>query len=71
MSLDLLPSSSSQLERDLSLSSDSLERLKNSAESIRTSKFSNINESILGWLIYEYGLGEILPYVPDTQKAVA
>lgn len=71
MSLDLLPSSSSQLERDLSLSSDSLERLKDSAESIRTSKFSNINESILGWLIYEYGLGEILPYVPDTQKAVA
>ena len=71
MSLDLLPSSSSQLERDLSLSSNSLERLKDSAESIRTSKFSNINESILGWLIYEYGLGEILPYVPDTQKAVA
>ena len=71
MSLDLLPSSASTLERDLIKSNDALEKLKASAESIRTSKFSNINESILGWLIYEYGLGEILPYVPDTQKAVA
>ena len=71
MTTDLLPSSSSQLEKDLSLSSDLITRLGASAETIRTSKFSNINDSILGWLIYEYGLGEILPYVPDTQKAVA
>tara|TARA_B100000459_G_scaffold52626_1_gene28133 strand:- start:4445 stop:6304 length:1860 start_codon:yes stop_codon:yes gene_type:complete len=67
----LLPSSSTQFERDLSESIDVLSRLGTNAEGIRTSKFQNINETVLGWLIYEYGLGEILPYVPDTQRAVA
>lgn len=71
MSLDLLPSSATQLERDLSNSSDSITRLSTAVEGIRTTKFQNIPENVVGWLIYEYGLGEILPYVPDTQRAVA
>ncbi len=71
MTQHLLPSSSTQFERDISESCDLVSRLGSSVENLRTSKFQNINETVLGWLIYEYGLGEILPYVPDTQRAVA
>lgn len=67
---DLLPSSSSQLERDLSLSSDLLSRLEGGPPKIRTGKRVDIQDDVIPWLILEYGLGELLPYIPDQRQAV-
>jgi hypothetical protein len=69
--LDLLPSNATQLERDLSLSGDILPRLGAAAQRIRNAKRENIPDSVVPWLIYEYGLGEILPFVPDLRQALA
>jgi len=35
---------------------------------IRTAKRTNIPDSVVPWLIYEYGLGEILPYLGNNQR---
>lgn len=35
---------------------------------IRTAKRTNIPDSVVPWLIYEYGLGEILPYLGNDQR---
>jgi len=68
---DLLPSNSTQLERDLSRSGDFLPRLGPGVQRIRDAKRKDIPDSVVPWLIYEYGLGEILPYVPDLRQALA
>lgn len=67
----LLPSSSTQLERDLSQSMNALPRLKDSVELIRTAKREDIPDSVVPFLIYEYGLGELLPYLSDPRTAIA
>lgn len=38
---------------------------------IRTAKRINIPDSVVPWLIWEYGLGEILPYLTDMRQAIA
>jgi hypothetical protein len=68
---DLLPSNASQLERDLSRAGDVLPKLGPGAERIRTAKRADIPDDVVPWLIYEYGLGEITPYVPDLRQALA
>lgn len=68
---DLLPSNATQLERDLSRSSDILPRLGAAVQRIRNAKRQDIPDDVVLWLIYEYGLGEILPYVPDLRQALA
>lgn len=68
---DLLPSNASQLERDLSLTSDVLPKLGPGTERVRTAKRTDIPDDVVPWLIYEYGLGEITPYVPDLRQALA
>jgi P2-related tail formation protein len=35
---------------------------------IRTAKRVNVPDSVVPWLIYEYGLGEILPYLGNDQR---
>lgn len=35
---------------------------------IRTAKRTSIPDSVVPWLIYEYGLGEILPYLGNNQR---
>ena len=67
----LLPSSSTRLERDLSGSMNTLERLAAGTELIRTAKRENIPDSVVPFLIYEYGLGELLPYLSDPRTAIA
>ena len=67
----LLPSSSTRLERDLSASMNTLERVAAGAELIRTAKRENIPDSVVPFLIYEYGLGELLPYLSDPRTAIA
>lgn len=66
----LLPSNASELERDLSLSQDSLTRLSSGPPKIRTGKRLDIQDDVIPWLILEYGLGELLPYIPDQRQAV-
>jgi hypothetical protein len=68
---DLLPSNASQLERDLSRTGNVLPKLGPGAERVRNAKHTNIPDDVVPWLIYEYGLGEITPYVPDLRQALA
>jgi len=68
---DLLPSNATQLERDLSRTSDVLPTLSSAVARVRRAKRENIPDDVVPWLIYEYGLGEILPYVPDLRQALA
>lgn len=68
---DLLPPNATQLERDFSRAVSSLERTEQPVPTIRTAKRTNIPDSVIPWLIYEYGLGEILPFITDQRQAVA
>lgn len=67
----LLPSSATKFERDLSESTDALPRVGPAAELIRSAKRDNIPDSVVPWLIVEYGLGELLPYLSDPRTAIA
>jgi P2-related tail formation protein len=65
---DLLPPNATQLERDLSRATSSLQRAGAAVPIIRTAKRLDIPDSVVPWLIYEYGLGEILPYLGSNQR---
>jgi P2-related tail formation protein len=65
---DLLPPNATQLERDISRATSSLERVGEPVGIIRTAKRVDIPDSVVPWLIYEYGLGEILPYLGNNQR---
>lgn len=67
---DLLPPNATQLERDFSRVTSSLERASRPVPTIRTAKRVNIPDSIVPWLIYEYGLQELLPYLKDPRRAI-
>lgn len=66
----LLPPNATALERSLSLSTDLLTRLGGETESLKGFK-TDPADSLLPWLIWEYGLGELLPYLPDPRRAIA
>lgn len=65
---DLLPPNATQLERDISRATSSLQRVAPPVPIIRTAKRVDIPDSVVPWLIYEYGLGEILPYLGNDQR---
>lgn len=65
---DLLPPNATQLERDFSRSISSLVRIAAPVPIIRTAKRRNIPDSVVPWLIYEYGLGELTDYVTDLRQ---
>ena len=65
---DLLPSSSSQLERDLSLSSDLLSRLEGGPPKIRTGKRVDMQDDVIPWLVLEYGLASFSHTFPTSAK---
>lgn len=65
---DLLPPNATTLERDFSRSTSSLQRAGGPVPIIRTAKRVEIPDSVVPWLIYEYGLGEILPYLGNNQR---
>ena len=69
--LSLLPSNATDLERSLSAAMDSERRLSTAGQLLRTSKRLNIPDSVVPWLIYEYGLGELLPYLEDPRTAIS
>lgn len=64
---DLLPPNATDLERDFSRSTSSLVRAGGPVPIIRTAKRTNIPDDVVPWLIYEYGLGELLPYLDDQR----
>lgn len=68
---DLLPSNSTPLERDFSRSTSSLQRAGRPVPVVRNAKRINIPDSVIPWLIYEYGLGEVLAYITNQRQAVA
>lgn len=68
---DLLPPNATQLERDFSRATSSLVRAGRPVPTIRTAKRVNIPDSVVPWLIYEYGLGELLPFLEDERRALA
>lgn len=67
---DLLPPNATTLERDFSRSISSLERTGAPVPTIRTAKRRNIPDSVVPWLVFEYGLAEILPFVADQRTAL-
>lgn len=70
MSADhLLPANATALEQSLSLASDPAARLGSSADAIRSFK-TDPADSLLPWLVWEYGLGELLPYLPEPRQAI-
>ena len=65
----LLPPNATALECSLSLSTDLLTRLGGETEPLKGFK-TDPSDSLLPWLIWEYGLGELLPYLPDPRWAI-
>ena len=66
----LLPANATPLEQALSLTTDSLSRLALPTDAIRQFK-TDPSDPLLPWLIWEYGLGELLPYLPEPRQAIA
>ena len=66
----LLPANATPLEQALSLATDPLTRLALPADAIRQFK-TDPSDPLLPWLIWEYGLGELLPYLPQPRQAIA
>jgi len=66
----LLPANATPLEQALSLATDPLTRLALPADAIRQFK-TEPSDPLLPWLIWEYGLGELLPYLPEPRQAIA
>lgn len=65
----LLPSNATRLERSLSSASDPSGRLWNVIDAI--SLFKSVpQDGILAFLIWEYGLGEIQPFISDPRKLI-
>ena len=66
---DLLPPNATTLERDFSHTTSSLERTGRPVPTIRTAKHVGIPDGVVPWLVFEYGLAEILPYLNGDQRA--
>ena len=66
----LLPANATPLEQALSLATDPLSRLALPVDAIRQFK-TDPSDPLLPWLIWEYGLGELLPYLPEPRQAIA
>ena len=66
----LLPANATPLEQALSLATDPLSPLALPADAIRQFKTAP-TDPLLPWLIWEYGLGELLPYLPEPRRAIA
>jgi P2-related tail formation protein len=66
---DLLPPNATTLERNLSRVTSSLVRAGAPVPTIRTAKRTDIPDSVVPWLVFEYGLAEILPYLSNQREA--
>lgn len=67
----LLPGNASELEIALDQSGfDPLRIMEDKADEIRTAKLVDIPDSFLPWLVYEYGLEAVVPWVTDEREAM-
>jgi hypothetical protein len=65
----LLPNSSTKFERALSETIDPTPRVSGAINSLHSIKFPP-PPSLLPFLVYEYGLGELTPYVPNLYELI-
>jgi len=66
----ILPPNATPLEGALEGATAVDVRLGSVVEAIKTAKLVDLPEDWLPWLAWEYGLAEILPYVPDPRTAI-
>lgn len=67
----LLPLNSTPLERAVSETLDRTPELPDGTEALHAFKYRLPNDSILPWLVLEYGLGPITPYFASLADVVA
>lgn len=65
----LLPRNASLFEQEMSKATDSLARLGSPADGLRAFK-TDPDDFLLPWLLWEYGLSELLPYLPEPRQAI-
>ncbi|OCC05114.1 hypothetical protein BA190_09365 [Labrys sp. WJW] len=70
MAEDLLPPASPPLGKAISLASDIYGLVDPNVTALRGLKLGNPPPSFLPYLIYEYGLGELSPYVPSLYQLI-
>ncbi|KAB0269067.1 phage tail protein [Microvirga brassicacearum] len=70
MPLDLLPQQSTAFERALQEATDFYDKISPSIDAARGLKILNPPPSFLPFLIYEYGLGELTPYVVNLYDLI-
>lgn len=71
MAPHLLPSNSTPVERSLSLAADFRSRLYPGVARGRGIKLVDTPSSFLPFLVFEYGLGELSPYVPNLYNLIS
>jgi hypothetical protein len=68
---DILPSNQTKLEEDLLKSVNFQARgLSNAVSALPGIKYETIPNSVVPWLILEYGLSEVSKWVPDQRRAI-
>lgn len=67
MAETLLPQNSTPFERAIEAAMREGDRVGDGIAALRTAKLVSIPDSLLPFLIYEYGLGELTPFVPDQR----
>lgn len=70
MSQDLLPPSASPFQRTLELVCDPTDRLVDAIAGLHGLKINNPPPSLLPYLVFEYGLGMLSPYVPNLYELI-
>lgn len=65
----LLPRNATPIEQAIELAIDPFDRLAAPIEYLSRVKIA-APDAILPWLIWEYGLAELLPYLPDRRQAI-
>ncbi|QPC44631.1 hypothetical protein HW532_19155 [Kaustia mangrovi] len=70
MTAHLLPPNATELDKAFSLAFDPAPELAPAIDAVRGAKLVAPPPSWLPWLVYEYGLGELTPYVPNLYDLI-
>lgn len=66
----LLPKNSTKFERAVSETLDRMDELAPGIHEVRSFKYDTPLESVLPWLVFEYGLGPISQYLPNAATVI-
>ena len=66
----LLPNNATDFEKAFSRSTDFAPRVGSSITAVRAFKYENTPSRFLPFLVYEYGLGQLTPYVPNLFEVI-